>query len=167
MHYSIAGNSYREELPMTQDERNTLVLQLLDHVSPLLRKYAAEYRQVLSFDDLYQDASIHIMRLIDAGTPSQELRRYSYNRVRSRIIDKIKYAMRRQAKSLDAPICDQDNIGTLADLLPDPYRVEPLAILIAQERIEAAMRLIPNMRQSHVALQQLAATALASASMGV
>lgn len=116
-------------------ERNSLVLALLEHVTPLLRQYAAKYA-ALNFDDLYQDASIHIMGLIDAGTPQQELERYSYNRVRSRIIDKIRYAMRRQAASLDAPINEEEGAATLADLLPDLDKGEPLAVLIAQERLQ-------------------------------
>jgi RNA polymerase sigma factor (sigma-70 family) len=120
---------------MTTTERNHLVLVLLEHVTPLLRQYAAKYA-VLSFDDLYQDASIHIICLIDAGTPQQDLERYSFNRVRSRIIDKIRYTTRRQAASLDAPINEQEGAATLADFLPSPYKAEPLAVLLAQERLQ-------------------------------
>jgi len=134
------------------EERNALVLSLLEHVTPLLRRYAANYR-VLSFDDLYQDASIHIMGLIDAGTPKPDLERFSFNRVRSRIINTINYAMRRQAASLDAPLCEGESAVTLADLLPSPYEVEPLAILVAQEHLQElrpilAQRMHPSRRRA-------------------
>ena len=149
---------------MTKAERDQLVLSLLDYVTPLLRRYAAKYRQLLSYDDLYQDASIHILRLIDAGTPPEELQRYAYNRVQSRIIDRIKYLTRRLAQSLDAPMYDQDQGSTtFGDLLPCPYRVEPPAILIAQEHIQALLPRIATLPRGRVALaQELGATALAS-----
>lgn len=148
---------------MNQSERDQLVLSLLDHVTPLLRKYAANYRQLLNFEDLYQDACIHILRLIDAGTPEHELRRYSYNRIHSRIIDKIKYLTRRHAQSLDAPIDDQEGDVTVGDMLPCHYRVEPLAVLLAQEHLQALLPRIARLPRGRVALaQELGATALAS-----
>lgn len=148
---------------MTKAERDSLVLSLLDHVTPLLRRYAANYRQLLNYDDLYQDASIHILRLIDADTPPQELQRYAYNRVRSRTIDKIKYLTRRLSQSLDAPISDQEGTATIGDLLPSPYRVEPLTVLLAQEHLQALLPRIATLPRGRVALaQELGATALAS-----
>jgi DNA-directed RNA polymerase specialized sigma24 family protein len=149
--------------PMTQHERDTLVLSLLDHVTPLLHHYAAKYRQLLNYDDLYQDASIHIMRLIDAGTSLQDLERFSYNRVKSRIIDKVKYLTRRLAQSLDAPIYNQEGTATFGDLLPSPYCVEPLAVLLAQEDIQALLPRVATLPRGRVALaQELGATVLAS-----
>ena len=148
---------------MTKAERETLVLSLLDYVTPLLRRYAVNYHQLLSFDDLYQDASIHIMRLIDAGTPPEELQRYTYNRVRSRIIDRVKYLTRRLSQSLDAPTHDQEGSATFGDMLPSPYRVEPLTVLLAQEDIQALLPRIATLPRGRVALaQELGATALAS-----
>ena len=150
---------------MTKSERDQLVLSLLDSVTPLLRRYAANYRQLLNFEDLYQDASIHIMRLIDTGTPLQDLERFSYNRVRSRTIDRIKYLTRRLSQSLDAPVYEQDQgeSATFGDMLPCPYRVEPLAVLLAQEHIQALLPRIAALPRGRVALaQELGATALAS-----
>lgn len=150
---------------MTQHERETLVLSLLDYVTPLLRRYAAKYRQLLNYDDLYQDASIHIIRIIDAGTPQEELQRYAYNPVRSRVIDRIKYLTRRHSQSLDAPMLyDQDQgSATFGDMLPCPYRVEPLAVLLAQEDLQALLPRIATLPRGRVALaQELGATALAS-----
>jgi DNA-directed RNA polymerase specialized sigma24 family protein len=149
---------------MTQAERETLVLSLLDYVTPLLRRYAAKYCQLLSYDDLYQDACIHILRLIDAGTPSEELQRYAYNRVKSRITDRVKYLTRRLSQSLDAPAYDPDQeSATFGDLLPCPYRVEPLTVLLAQEHIQALLPRIATLPRGRVALaQELGATALAS-----
>jgi DNA-directed RNA polymerase specialized sigma24 family protein len=147
---------------MTSSERDQLVLSLLDYVTPLLRRYAANYCQLLNYDDLYQDASIHIMRLIDAGTPPEELQRYAYNRVRSRTIDRIKYLTRRLAQSLDAPIDDQGS-ATFADMLPSPYRVEPLTVILAQEHIASLLPYISTLPRGRVALaQELGVTALAS-----
>ena len=151
---------------MTKSEHDELVLSLLDYVTPLLRTYAAKYRRFVNYDDLYQDASIHIMRLIDAGTPAQELRRYAYNRVRSRIIDRLKYVRRRQAhQSLDAPLYDQNQEGsaTFGDLLASPYRVEPPAIILAQERIQALLRQAVRLPAGRAAIaRELGETALAS-----
>ncbi len=149
----------------TGPERDELVLSLLDDVSPLLRQYAAKYRRFVSFDDLYQDACIHILRLIDAGVPAQKLRHYSYNRVRSRIIDKLKYLRRRAHQSLDTPIpgLDQGSDAIFGDVLPSPYHVEPPAILLARERIDDLLSHIASVPQARVALaQELGATALAS-----
>jgi DNA-directed RNA polymerase specialized sigma24 family protein len=149
---------------MTRAERDLLVLSLLDYVTPLLRLYSAKYRQLLNFDDLYQDACIHIMGLVDAGTPGSELQRYSYNRVRSRIIDKIKYLTRRLAQSLDAPAYDETPGGvTIGDLLPSSYYAEPPAVLLAQERITALLPLIAGLPRGRIATaQELGVTALAS-----
>ncbi|SRR6266567_8134574 len=121
---------------MTTAERDTLALALLERVTPLLRRYARNYRQMLTYDDLRQDASLHILRLIDAGHPVSELPRYAYVRVRSRIIDKIKYLTRRQAVSLDAGL-SQDGGYTLGDLLPSPYSIDPLMAVILKETIIA------------------------------
>jgi DNA-directed RNA polymerase specialized sigma24 family protein len=149
----------------TGPERDELVLSLLDYVTPLLRQYAAKYRRFVSFDDLYQDACIHILRLIDAGVPTHKLRHYSYNRVRSRIIDKLKYLSRRAHQSLDTSVSGQDQRDDAIsdDLLPSPYCAEPLAILLAQERIADLLSHIASVPHARVALaQELGATALAS-----
>jgi DNA-directed RNA polymerase specialized sigma24 family protein len=147
----------------TNLERDELVLSLLDYVTPLLRRYAVQYHRFVSFDDLYQEACIHIMKLVDADTPAQELRRYSYNRVRSRVIDKLKYLRRRTHQSLDTPISDQDGSATFGDLIPSPYCAEPPTILLTQERIADLLCSIANLPHARVVLaQELGATALAS-----
>lgn len=150
---------------LTDPERDELVLSLLDYVTPLLRRYAATYHRFVSFDDLYQDACIHIMKLVDAGVPAQELRRYSYNRVRSRVIDKLKYLRRRAHQSLDAPISGQDqgSGATFGDLIPSPYIAEPPVILLSQERIADLLGHIANVPHARIAVaRELGATALAS-----
>jgi DNA-directed RNA polymerase specialized sigma24 family protein len=147
----------------TNLERDELVLSLLDYVTPLLQRYAAKYYRFVSFDDLYQEACIHIMKLIDADIPAQELRRYSYNRVRSRVIDKLKYLRRRTHQSLDIPISDQGGGATFGDLIPSPYCAEPATILLAQERIADLLCSIASLPHARVILaQELGATALAS-----
>ncbi len=150
---------------LTDPERDELVLSLLDYVTPLLRQYAARYRRFVTFDELYQDACIHILRLIEAEVPPQKLYQYSYNRVRSRVIDKLKYVRRRVHQSLDIPVFDQNQGGgaTFGDLIPSPYHVEPLTILLAQERIADLLCHVASLPPARVALaQELGATALAS-----
>lgn len=154
---------------LTDSERDELVLSLLDYVTPLLREYAARYRRFVTFDELYQDACIHILRLIDAGIPPQKLYHYSYNRVRSRVIDKLKYVRRRVHQSLDLPISDQNQGGgaTFGDLIPSPYHVDPLTILLAQERIADLLCHIANLPPARAALaQELGVTSLASLQFG-
>jgi hypothetical protein len=120
---------------MTTAERNTLVLSLLEHVTPLIRKYATVYR--LDFEETRQDASIAIMCLLDAGIDGiYDLPGYVAMRVKSRMIDKLRYVQRRQCISLDAPISQEEGAVSLADLLPCPYKVEPLTVLVAQERLQ-------------------------------
>ncbi|HLG76491.1 MAG TPA: sigma factor [Ktedonobacteraceae bacterium] len=150
---------------LTGPERDELVLSLLDYVTPLLRQYAAKYRRFVTFDDLYQDACIHILRLIDAGIPAHKLRHYSYNRVRSRIIDRLKYLQRRSHQSLDASVSslDQGNDESFGDVLPSPYYAEPPVILLARERIADLLSHISSVPHARVALaRELGATALAS-----
>ena len=60
-----------QPVSMTREERNHLVMSLLEQLTPLVRKYAAAYH--LDFEDMYQEASIAIMRRLDAGIS----RRYS------------------------------------------------------------------------------------------
>jgi len=103
--------------------------------------------------------------LIDAGIPAHKLRHYSYNRVRSRIIDKLKYLRRRAHQSLDIPTSRQNQRDgeTLSDVLPSPYHAEPPEILLAQERIADLLSHIASVPHARVALaQELGATALAS-----
>ncbi len=119
----------------TVAERNHLVLSLLEDVTPLIRKYTAIYG--LDFEEMYQDASIIIMRLLDVSIDAiYDLRGYVAQRVKSRMIDKLRYTQRRCMVSLDAPLSEGKDAGTLADLLPSPYQVEPLTILLAQERLQ-------------------------------
>ncbi len=67
-------------------------------------------------------------------------------RIYSRILNTFQYVLRRRSASLDAPISDDEDSTTLADLLPSSYEVEPLAVLVAQERIQelAPMLAQPN-----------------------
>lgn len=147
---------------MSQKERDALILSLLAYVSPLLRMYAGKYRKLLNYEDLYQDAAVHITRLVNANVPTHELQRYSWNRVHSRIIDRIKYLTRRLCQSLDESVYEVDGV-TSDDLLPSPYHVEPLTVLLAKESITALFPRIASLPRGRVALaQELGATALAS-----
>ncbi len=119
----------------TATEQDILVLQLLEHVTPLIHRYVSQYRHTLNYEDMYQDASIAILRLINAGTPQEELQRYAYVRVRSRIIDRVKYNKRRQAVSLDAPLTDSTP-ATLADCIPSEYSIDPVRMLVIKERLQ-------------------------------
>jgi DNA-directed RNA polymerase specialized sigma24 family protein len=128
---------------MTIVEREALLLDLLAHVTPTIRRYAATTS--LDFEDMRQDAVIHILSVLDAGIEQiPNLQAYISLRVRSRIIDKIRYTCRRAAVSLEAEISDQDI--TLADLIPDPHGKDPLTILIIKERIDELVPLADQAR---------------------
>jgi hypothetical protein len=145
---------------MTLSERDALVLSLLERVTPLLRRYARDFR-ILNYDDLYQDASIHIMHLVGAGQG-----RFAFNRVRSRTLNTIDYLQRRQMASLDAPLeSGEQGSASLIDFLPDPYQVEPLTVLLAQERLEALQSQVmaASQAQHARAVREQWDTALASA----
>jgi DNA-directed RNA polymerase specialized sigma24 family protein len=118
--------------------RDALILSFLAMVDALLHRYAASAH--LDYDDLRQDATLVIMRCLQRK-PAQAgaLHRYIYVAVRNRIIDTIRYAKRRQAASLDAPLGSQDHQGgvTLADLVPSGYSVDPLCVVLAMERLQA------------------------------
>ncbi len=151
---------------MTTEERNMLALQMLEHVTPLLRIYAAS--SPLEFDDLRQDAAITIMRILDTQPEkllAVDSKPYSYIAVavKHRILDKIKYTRRRRMDSIDAHLND-DSDTTLADLLPSPYYAEPLTILLAQERIEDVLQHLPRRLPPSTtrAVRELHATAIAS-----
>jgi hypothetical protein len=151
---------------MTREERNRLVLSLLDGATPLIRKYAAAYR--LDFEETYQDMSIVIMRLLDAGIDGiHNLPAYVTLRVKSRMINKLDYTERRRGRtvSLDAPMSQDEDSFTLADLLPSSTTaIQPEAALIAQEDIEEALLWVPDFQASNTrrSLQWLGETAAAS-----
>jgi len=159
---------------MTKSERDGLILSVLEHVTPLLHYYAAS--SPLEFDDLYQDATITIIHKLNTkadrlqfhGTGSN-VYGYMTVAVKHRIIDKLRYTKIRKAISIDAPVNGRDDTPTLADLLPSPYRTEPITLLLAQERIQKAIYSIPSI--SHHAArrvaQELGETALALASVEV
>lgn len=147
---------------MNTTQRNSLALSLLERVTPLVLKYAKAYD--LDLEDAKQDASIDILNVLDAGIERIEnLPVYIALRVKSRIINKFNYTKRRQMQSLDAPITDDGNIS-LADLLPSPYRADPAAILLAQERLQELQTHLarPANYQTRRKLSELHATALAS-----
>ena len=71
----------------------------------------------------------------------------------------------RAHQSLETSISGQDQRGdaTFGDVLPSPYRAEPPAILLAQERIADLLSHVASVPHARVALaQELGATALAS-----
>lgn len=116
---------------MTRTERDARILQLLEEVSPMLHNLA---RWVGSdFDDLYQEASIAILTLVER-IPDAPVS-FAVQKVRFDTIGRLQYWRRRQHASLDAPL-DSETGVTLADLLPDPHRVDPLVMVLAQERLQ-------------------------------
>ncbi|MBV9688518.1 MAG: hypothetical protein JO202_02290 [Ktedonobacteraceae bacterium] len=140
-------------------EQEQLVLALLEQVTPLLHRYAVS--ATLDYDDLYQDASILIMDII-ARRGVHALPSYVWVSVRNRILTKVKYHRIRQAVSLDAPItADQGNL-TLADVLPSPYRVDPLTLVLGRERIEELLRRPRRKFCQARVVRELGETALAS-----
>ena len=123
---------------MTTNERDSLVLFYLERVKPLLRAYAASAH--LDYDDLYQDASIVVMRCLERKPgEAHSLQAYIHTSVRNRIIDKIRYNQVRQAASLDAPLLHGESNTTLADLLPSAYSTDPLSVVLLKERLLARL----------------------------
>jgi hypothetical protein len=152
---------------LTREERNRLVLSLLDGVTPIIRRYAAAYR--LDFEETYQDMSIVIMRLLDAGIDGiHNLPAYVTLRVKSRIINKLRdtdHVRRRESISLDAPVSQDEDSFTLADLLPSSFAsMQPEEALIAKEDIEEAFLWLPDFQSPNTrrALRLLGETAAAS-----
>jgi len=74
----------------TGSERDALILSLLEAVSPTVCYYAELAH--LEYEELSQDATIHIIDVLDAGVERiRNLPAYVRVRVKSRIIDKIRY----------------------------------------------------------------------------
>ena len=114
-------------------ERDQLTLSLLEYVTPYLRKCAQSGE--LDFEDLYQDASIKIMQILDRYRDQvRYLRAYVSVSVHNLVVDKARYVKKRRAVSLDDVLLDGVSCS-LADLLPDSYRVAPETVLLAQERL--------------------------------
>ncbi len=130
------------QTPATRDD---IVLSLLQIVNPLLHLYAKRYD--FDYEELRQDACIHILEVLAYGDRIQNLEGYVWMRVRSRIINKMVYRQRRRdtnftLTSLEAPLFGDQDITNLADMIPSPYYVEPLSVLLAKERIEELRPLI-------------------------
>lgn len=130
-------------------ERNTLALSLLEHVTPLVRRYAATLSGRIDFDELYQDAFLKILMVLEKqqhGLGIQYLKKYIAISVEHQILDKIRYLeVRRGTISLDEPLLEDASL-TLADLLPSPYSAEPVRVILAKERLEE-LRLMVAMRK--------------------
>ena len=145
--------------------RDALILIYLNHVDPLLRKYAASTR--MDYEDLRQDACIVIMHCLSRKPDQQEvLHGYVTVSVRNRIIDKIRYNQCRKAASLDAL---SDACSNFSDLFQVDER-EPGDALVAREEFQA---LCASLFAGHARLlksdtrrkyRELAETALASLS---
>jgi DNA-directed RNA polymerase specialized sigma24 family protein len=127
-------------------EREQLILSLLNQVTPLIHHCA--YTWDLDFDDLYQDATIHIIHLIDAKEATKNLLALTRLRVRSRIINTLRYTLRHRAISLDTP-ANPDSDLTIADLLPSPYSHDPLSIVLTQERLKRLECKVQKLSGSH------------------
>ena len=146
---------------MTLTEREQLVLSLLNHVTPLVRKLARDWH--LEYDDLYQDVSVHLMKLVDR--PFDHIRNlpavaaYSTRQI---IINKWHYTDRREACSLDKPLIP-DSETTIADLLPSPYNTDPEFVLLVKERLENLKATVERLPGRHgVAMRERYETALAT-----
>lgn len=151
---------------MTQEERNALTLTLLAHVTPILCRSASTYH--LDYDDMYQDASIIIMLMLDkqeVDFSRETAYHYVRTRIKSRIVNMLQYALRRRSVSLDAQLTQDDGDGlTLGDLLEAPGQDEPQANLSAQDELQEIIAQIPARLHPSTArkVQELQATALAS-----
>ena len=119
---------------ITQQERDALALRLLGQVTPMLQQYARSAK--LNFDDLYQDACEKILTILDERWGCVgHLQPYVMKSIKNLVLDTIVYTKRHRTVSLDEPLIEDASL-TLADLLPSPYCVEPLTIVLARERLE-------------------------------
>jgi DNA-directed RNA polymerase specialized sigma24 family protein len=144
-------------------EREQLTMSLLEQFTPYLRHSARSGR--LDFEELYQDASIKIMQILDHYRDQvRHLHAYVSMALHNLVIDKVNYAKKRRAVSLDEPLLDTVSLG---DLLPDPYRVEPVMVLLAQERLEALQSRVAAAKHhgTRRMLREMHATALAVVSV--
>jgi DNA-directed RNA polymerase specialized sigma24 family protein len=105
----------------------------------MLRRYGATLAGKVDFDELYQDAFVKIVHILETRVDLVEtgyLEKYITVSVEHQIIDKIRYLkVRRGTVSLDEPLLDDASL-TLADLLPSPYSAEPVRVVLAKERLE-------------------------------
>jgi len=148
---------------MTTNERESFVLAHLEYVAPMLHKYASSAK--LEFEDLCQDATLVILHVLERADSIRDLTPYVIRSVRNACLNKIEYSNRRRSISLDKPLFDDGT--TLADLLPSPYQVEPLTLLLAQERLlelQARMAQPKNSQRARV-VREWHDTALASSTL--
>jgi DNA-directed RNA polymerase specialized sigma24 family protein len=139
---------------MTRTERNSHLLSFLEQVRPLIGRYARDFH--LDFDDLYQDATLQLITLLESGkldfgrNPGAVVAHF----VEYRIIDRLRYLKRRPSISLDAALTadnngQDDGVTTLADLIPSPYNHEPLELLLCWERLQELAPVVASMPGSH------------------
>jgi DNA-directed RNA polymerase specialized sigma24 family protein len=132
---------------MTGNEREQLIMQLVDRFTPHIHKFASGWN--VDFDEMYQDACIRIIRLVDdPRIKLEDLSRYANVSVHHYLMDRVKYLRRRQMVSLDEPL-SIDNKGTLADVIPSPYSCDPAYVAISKETLEALATTVVCLRGSH------------------
>ena len=150
---------------MTTNERESFVLAHLERVTPMLHSYAASAK--LDFEDLRQDATLVILHVLERADAIRDLTPYVVRSVRNACINKVLYTNRRRMVSLDAPLFDETDGATLADMLPSPYQVEPLTLLLTQERLlELQARMVQSTNYQHVrVVREWHDTALASSTL--
>jgi hypothetical protein len=152
----------KEDITMTTTEREQLVVSLLNYVTPRIEKFARRYD--LEYEDLYQDASLLILKMVDGPLEGiRDLNAVASYRVRLMALNKLTYSKRHcKAQSLDAPLSPDCEI-TLADLLPSPYYTDPASVLLSQERLEQLAVTVARMSGTHgIAVRSRYETALAA-----
>jgi DNA-directed RNA polymerase specialized sigma24 family protein len=157
MHHSITS--------LPQSDRQALTLSLLTHVTPYLQQSARARK--LDFEDLYQDASLKILHILDQYRDQvHHLQAYVMVSIRNLVREKVKAAKRLRTVSLDEPLLSDVSL-TLADLLPDPYSVEPVVVVLAQERLEELQSRVAAAKhyKTRRMLGEMHATALAGVSL--
>ena len=146
---------------MTTSEREQIITQILEDLTPNIRKMA--YAWSLSFDDLYQDACLIIIRVVDSSRVAvADLPRFTNRCVRNGLLNKARYLRRRESFSLDEPLTSESEV-TFADLLPSPYHTEPEFVLLAKERLEDLKISVERLSGQHgIAVRSRYETALAT-----
>ena len=100
---------------ITLQERNALALSLLEQMTPILQAYAHSAK--LEYDDLYQNAALKILTILDARFEQiTYIHAYIAASIRNQLLNTARYCKRREAVSLDAPLIEDVSL-TLAYIL--------------------------------------------------
>jgi DNA-directed RNA polymerase specialized sigma24 family protein len=150
---------------ITPDERDALMLSLVERFIPLIRRYASLSPR-LEYEDLYQDVVVKIMQVLAVHLErigEADIPRYVAVALRNLMIDKLRYVQMHPAVSLDVPPPEADDPDlVLADVVLGSTSDDPLMILLQSERLEElrpVVAALPQRRRAHALFENALSTA--------